>query len=87
MTWGDSILGLRRAFAMAGARVLVTAHWTVGDADALAISDALYRDLPGRSAAEALARSQRAHLAAMRREWGEARPQAWGAFVAIGPMR
>lgn len=80
---GESLLGLRRAFAIAGARVLVASLWSVGDADAQALATGLYAT-PGLAPASALAASQRAHLERMRRDWGEARPQAWGAFVAIG---
>jgi len=84
---GQGVLGLRRAFAIAGARSLVMTLWSVGDADAERLMDGFYdrvlrrRSLP---AGEALRETQLDVLRESRATTGEGRPGAWAAWVASG---
>jgi len=81
---GEEFAGLRRAFAIAGARAQVTSLWAVDDRATAALMDAYYRRLrDGVGRAEALRQAQ-ASLRA-RPRW--AHPAYWAAFVAWGDPR
>lgn len=81
---GEGVLGLRRAFAVAGARALVGALGPVDDQATITLIDELYeRYLAGRSPSAALAEAQRSVLAAQRRA-GRVRVEDWGLFVSSG---
>jgi len=83
---GQGVLGLRRAFAIAGARTLVMSLWAVPDDETAVLMDAMYRRyLRRRSipAAEAL-RAAQLEVLARQRTHGEDHPFAWAAFIASG---
>jgi CHAT domain-containing protein/tetratricopeptide (TPR) repeat protein len=68
---GEGVLGLRRGFALAGARNLLLTLWPVGDGETVDFMRAFYRQaLESRHAPSALARVQRDHLVKLRRERG-----------------
>ncbi|HVR73747.1 MAG TPA: CHAT domain-containing protein, partial [Planctomycetota bacterium] len=83
---GEGILGLRRAFQVAGAGTLVLTLWPVFDADARDFMTALHasRLSKGSDAAEA-ARDACLEVLRSRRERGlDTHPFHWAAFVAAG---
>jgi CHAT domain-containing protein/tetratricopeptide (TPR) repeat protein len=83
---GEGVLGLRRAFAAAGARSMVMSLWAIPDQQTAALMDAFYRALlhrRSRGPAAALRASQLELLEANRREWKEARPTDWAAFTLL----
>jgi CHAT domain-containing protein len=76
---GEGLFGLRRAFAIAGADVLVMSLWQVPSEQTTALMEVFYDRLAaGSSAAEALREAK----AAVRAQWSET--FFWGAFVAFG---
>lgn len=83
---GESLLGLRRALRLAGARATVTSLWRIGDAVTVELMTAFYRELLGRGGdpATALRTAQLQQLATARATVGEGLPGTWGAFVAEG---
>ena len=85
----EGILGLRRAFRIAGAGTLVMSLWPVEDRSAETFMTALYdaRLNDGRSTSAAMRAGYRAALAAARREHGEAHPLYWAPFIASGDWR
>jgi len=83
---GEGVLGLRRAFQLAGAQGLVVSLWAVEDDATRAWMEAFYRSwLPGgRSAAEA---ARAASLEVLRERRGKGlstHPFFWAGFVAVG---
>jgi CHAT domain-containing protein len=82
---GQELLGLRWAFAYAGARNLVTSLWTVPDAETATLMGHFYTALweKGPPVAEALRTAQMMMLKEARAR-GESAPHTWGAFVASG---
>lgn len=82
---GQELLGLRWAFAYAGAKNTVTSLWTVPDAETATLMGHFYTALwEGRlSIADALRAAQLKMLQADRDQGGSA-PHAWGAFVVSG---
>lgn len=85
---GEGVLGLRRAFRVAGAKTLILSLWDVDDSAALEWIAGLYRHrLAGSTTAEAV-REASLHTLRARREAGlGAHPFFWGAFVAAGDWR
>jgi CHAT domain-containing protein len=81
----QELLGLRWAFAFAGARHLVTSLWSVPDAETAALMTHFYTALweKGLSVPAALRAAQLEMLRAARAK-GDSAPHAWGAFVASG---
>ena len=83
---GQGVLGLRRAFAIAGAQTLIMSLWAVSDTETVALMDGLYtrhlrrRGLP---AAQAL-RAAQLEFIGQHRASGLERPYEWAAFVASG---
>jgi CHAT domain-containing protein/tetratricopeptide (TPR) repeat protein len=78
---GEGVFGLRRAFALAGARTLVMSLWKVPDAETADLMERFYRLLlEGVPGVEALRRAQ-LHI---RDERPRAGPLAWGAFICEG---
>ena len=76
---GEGVLGLRRAFVLAGARTLVMSLWKVPDQETQELMVDLYaRVLKGQGCAEALREAQLA-LKARRPS-----PYYWGAFICQG---
>jgi CHAT domain-containing protein len=80
---GAGLLGLTRAWMMAGARAVVATNWPVPDADGDLIP-AFYRHLRTNSAAEALRRSQVEQIHSG--TW-QAAPSYWAAFQLTGGGR
>jgi CHAT domain-containing protein/Tfp pilus assembly protein PilF len=86
---GEGVLGLRRAFQLAGARTVVASLWKVPDAETQQLmTDFLQRWLKGAGKAEALRQAQlelirrlRASPAAARRS---APPLYWAGFICHG---
>ena len=80
---GAGLLGLTRAWMMAGARAVVATNWPVPDTDGDLIP-AFYRNLEADSAAEALRRSQVEQIHSG--TW-QAAPSYWAAFQVTGGGR
>jgi len=83
---GQGVLGLRRAFAIAGARTLVMSLWSVPDEGTTALMDGLYRRHLKRrpmSAASAL-REARLDVIEQQRAAGLEHPFSWAAFISSG---
>ena len=83
---GEGVLGLRRAFAVAGARTLVMTLWPVDDRDARRWMKGAYgaRFTRGQSAAEAARSAAREMLRERRSRDLDTSPFHWGGFVAAG---
>jgi CHAT domain-containing protein len=84
----EGILGLRRAFRVAGAGTLVMSLWSVEDRSTEAFMAGLYdaRLRDGQSTASAMRAGYRAALAAARRERSD-HPRYWAPFIASGDWR
>ena len=76
---GEGVFGLRRAFALAGAKTLVMSLWSVPDlATQELMVDFYQRILAGTAKADALRESQ----LALRNKYPH--PKDWGAFICQG---
>ncbi len=86
---GEGVLGLRRAFQVAGARTVVMSLWSVGDQAARAWMRALYdgRFRAGLSTADAVHQASLARLRERRAKGQSTNPFHWGAFVAAGDWK
>jgi CHAT domain-containing protein len=85
---GEGILGLRRAFQVAGARTLIMSLWPVEDEAARHWMSELYEArASGAPTYEAVRRAGRALLDAQRRAGRSTHPHHWGSFVAAGEWR
>lgn len=86
---GEGILGLRRAFAVAGARTLIMSLWAVEDQAAREWMRALYegRFAEGRDTAGAVHHATLSTLAARRERGAGTHPFYWAGFVASGDWR
>jgi len=87
---GESLMGLRRAFRLAGARSTVTSLWKVPDETTRALMIDFYQRLwaQGKAKSTALREAQLEQLAGNRKNFGgEAMPGTWGAFVLEGEWR
>lgn len=85
----EGVLGLRRAFARAGAGTVIMSLWRVADDEARAWMVELYRarSAGGRDTAEAVRAAQTARLRALRDARKPPDPARWAAFVAAGDWR
>lgn len=81
---GEGVLGLRRAFALAGARSLVMSLWRVPDDETAQLMEGFYRALKKNPPVEALRISQLGLLESLRAAGREPHPFFWAAFVASG---
>ncbi len=82
---GEGVLGLRRAFAIAGVKSLVMSLWRVEDQVAREWMLTFYAaHLSGLSAVDSAALASRAMLDARRNAGATTHPSSWGAFIAIG---
>jgi CHAT domain-containing protein/Tfp pilus assembly protein PilF len=84
---GEGVMGLRRAFALAGARALVISLWQVPDAETRELMIRFYDNLGTSRRAdpsEALREAQLALIARLRAETGAAPAFFWAAFVVSG---
>jgi len=85
---GEGVLGLRRAFEVAGAGTLIMSLWSIGDDSARAWMRALYlARLSGKNTSEAVREAGRRVLSARREAGKGTHPFYWGAFVATGDWR
>ena len=83
---GEGLMGLRRAFQLAGARTVISSLWAVRDEDARAWMEAFYSasftqhlDTPA-----AVRQASLRILADRRADGSSGHPLAWAAFVATG---
>jgi CHAT domain-containing protein/tetratricopeptide (TPR) repeat protein len=86
---GEGVLGLQRAFKMAGAGPVVMSLWPVEDQVARQWMRGFYqaRLTPGVSTAEATTRASKAMLTERRRLGLSTRPSTWAPFVSVGVDR
>jgi CHAT domain-containing protein len=81
----EGMLGMRRAFRMAGARAVIASQWPVDDVATLEWMTALYRArATGRSTGAAIQKASRDVLAARRAQRRNTHPFYWAAFRASG---
>jgi CHAT domain-containing protein len=83
---GQGVLGLRRAFRIAGAQTLVTSLWPVDDEDTRQWMVALYtaRSTPGTKTSQAARTATLQQLRARRAAGKSTHPVYWGGFIAVG---
>jgi CHAT domain-containing protein/tetratricopeptide (TPR) repeat protein len=86
---GEGVMGLRRAFRVAGARTTIMSLWPAHDQATREWMRALYvHRLDDRlDTAEAVRRATRQVLAARRARGDSTHPFYWGAFIAAGDWR
>jgi CHAT domain-containing protein len=85
---GEGILGLRRAFQIAGAHTLVVSLWPVEDDATRYWMRALYASRrAGATTVDAVRAASRGVLDEQRRTGGTTHPYFWGGFVSIGDWR
>ncbi|MFQ5748590.1 MAG: CHAT domain-containing protein, partial [Planctomycetota bacterium] len=87
---GNGLISLRRGFAVAGAKTVVSSLWKVDDRAAAALMTRFYDNYwrEGMEKLEALYEARLHMLAQNRAEYqGDARPSTWGAFVLSGDWR
>ena len=86
---GEGMIGLRRAFGLAGARTVVSSLWSVKDTSTAELMRSFYENmlLHHQSRAEALRNAQLEILARNRASEHDALPSTWGAFVLSGEWR
>jgi CHAT domain-containing protein/tetratricopeptide (TPR) repeat protein len=82
---GEGVFGLRRAFALSGARHLVMSLWPVGDEATAQQMRVFYRQYgSGARPAEALRAAQLASIETLRMQGKVAEPALWAPFIAQG---
>jgi CHAT domain-containing protein len=81
---GEGVVGLRRAFALAGAKNLLMSLWPVGDAITADEMKLFYRNLQTMAPAEALRHAQLDTIRELRARDGHASPQLWAPFILQG---
>jgi CHAT domain-containing protein len=84
VTRGQGVLGLARAFALAGAQNLLLSLWRVDDAATSSLVTDFYRRLADASPADALHESQLAALSRQRAAGQWPGMATWAAFVLQG---
>ena len=85
---GEGVLGLRRAFAIAGAASLIMSLWPVEDEATRIWMERLYEARGrGLTTAESVRRAGLDVLGWQRHQGRTAHPFFWGAFVATGDWR
>jgi CHAT domain-containing protein len=85
---GEGVLGLRRAFQVAGAGTLIMSLWKVDDGAARIWMHHLYQGrLAGLSTLQAVKQASLLMIAAQRSAGRSTHPYFWGAFVAAGDWR
>lgn len=86
---GEGVLGLRRAFRIAGARTLITSLWSVEDEATREWMVAFYKSsiAEHRGTIEAVRTASLRLLTARRERGADAHPFYWAAFIASGDWR
>jgi CHAT domain-containing protein/tetratricopeptide (TPR) repeat protein len=86
---GEGVLGLRRAFEMAGARTVIMSLWPVGDAATGTWMARLYRQrfVTGATTHEAVRAASLALLRDARARGASTHPARWAGFIAAGDWR
>ena len=86
---GEGVLGLRRAFQVAGARTLIMSLWAVEDESARAWMRALYEARLSKrlDTAEAVREASLSVLRERREQGLSTHPVYWAGFVAAGDWR
>jgi len=87
---GEGLQSLRRGFAVAGARTVISSLWKVDDRAAATLMRHFYENYwqKGMEKLEALHAAQLRMLRQNRADYqGDARPATWGAFVLSGDWR
>ena len=86
---GEGVLGLRRAFEIAGARSLIMSLWAVSDDAACEWMERLYaaRFRDGLGTADAIHAATQRVIETRRRNGQSVHPFYWAAFVAAGDWR
>jgi tetratricopeptide (TPR) repeat protein len=85
---GEGVLGLRRAFEIAGVRTEIMSLWSVEDHAARDWIGRLYAHRrAGSTTAEAMRQASRDLIAARRKAGTVTHPYYWGAFVATGDWK
>jgi hypothetical protein len=86
---GEGVLGLRRAFEMAGARTVIMSLWPVADASASRWMAALYRQrfITGATTLTAARAASRSLLNEARANGTSTHPARWAGFIAAGDWR
>jgi tetratricopeptide (TPR) repeat protein len=80
---GTGLLGLTRAWLMAGAHSVIGSNWATPD-ESGALFSALYRNLSGERRNSAAAALRAAQLEMIRSGGWRARPSYWGAYFVVG---
>jgi CHAT domain-containing protein len=81
VTRGQGVLGLRRAFVLAGARSLLMTLWPVDDAVTAPLMASFYRSIATLPPAEALHRAQTELLERLKTSGGFPNPRLWAPFL------
>ncbi len=86
---GEGMIGLRRAFGLAGAKTVVSSLWSVKDTSTSELMQLFYENLwlKKQGRAEALRNAQLEILAKNRAGEHDPLPSTWGAFVLSGDWR
>jgi CHAT domain-containing protein len=85
---GEGVLGLRRAFQVAGVGTVIMSLWPVEDVSTRAWMKHLYEErLAGASTSEAVRGASLKVIAERRKAGKSVHPSTWGAFVAAGDWR
>ncbi len=81
---GEGVFGLRRAFALAGAKNLLMSLWPVDDEVTADQMKAFYRNLQTLPPADALRRAQLETIQQLKAQYGVANPGLWAPFILQG---
>jgi CHAT domain-containing protein len=86
---GEGVLGLRRAFEVAGARTVILSLWSVLDTVASGWMAELYggKFIRGKTTAASVRAANRKLLAARRAAGQSTHPLYWSGFIASGDWR
>jgi tetratricopeptide (TPR) repeat protein len=80
---GTGLLGLTRAWLMAGAHAVISSNWATRD-ESGALFGALYRNLSGERGGSPAAALRAAQLEMIRSGGWRAKPSYWGAYFVVG---
>jgi CHAT domain-containing protein/tetratricopeptide (TPR) repeat protein len=82
---GEGVFGLRRALQEAGADAVLMSMWPVPDTQTRRVMALFYENwLSGKEKHDALHLAQQSLRQELQKEWGEAPPYYWAAFVLVG---